>query len=119
VRGNRETVAGELLLTYDPTPGTWMYDWDNDMKMQNLLLVLDLCSVIYLVKMQRLEFFADGRTTFAFHSAPAHDLWESNTRIVSKLTSDFGLIGNIYFGNALMVVVKISRTFRRRSKSNL
>jgi hypothetical protein len=26
---NRETVAGELLLTYDPTPGTWMYDWDN------------------------------------------------------------------------------------------
>jgi hypothetical protein len=31
VRGNRETVAGELLLTYDPTPGTWMYDWDNDM----------------------------------------------------------------------------------------
>ncbi|RZJ33303.1 MAG: glycosidase, partial [Flavobacterium sp.] len=30
VRGNREQVAGELLLTYDPTPGTWMYDWDND-----------------------------------------------------------------------------------------
>ena len=30
VRSNRETTAGELLLTYDPTPGTWMYDWDND-----------------------------------------------------------------------------------------
>ena len=30
VRGNRETIAGELLLTYDPTPGTWMYEWDND-----------------------------------------------------------------------------------------
>ncbi|MCK7529843.1 MAG: hypothetical protein MZV63_01665 [Marinilabiliales bacterium] len=30
VRQNRETVAGELLLTYDPTPGTWMYEWDND-----------------------------------------------------------------------------------------
>jgi hypothetical protein len=29
VRGNRETVAGELLLTYDPTPGT--YGLDNDM----------------------------------------------------------------------------------------
>jgi hypothetical protein len=70
--------------------------------------------------MQRLEFFADGRTTFAFQTRLSHDLWESNTRIVSKLTSDFGLIGNIYFGNAqLMVVVKISRTFGRRSKSNL
>ena len=32
VRWNRETVAGEILFTYDPTPGTWMYDWDNDMK---------------------------------------------------------------------------------------
>ena len=30
VRANRETIAGELLLTYDPTPGTWMYEWDND-----------------------------------------------------------------------------------------
>jgi hypothetical protein len=24
VRGNRETTAGELLITFDPTPGTWM-----------------------------------------------------------------------------------------------
>jgi hypothetical protein len=30
VRGNRETVAGEVLLSYDPTPATWMYEWDND-----------------------------------------------------------------------------------------
>jgi hypothetical protein len=30
VRSNRETVGGELLLTFDPTPGTWMYEWDND-----------------------------------------------------------------------------------------
>jgi hypothetical protein len=30
VRANRETTAGELLLSFDPTPGTWMYEWDND-----------------------------------------------------------------------------------------
>lgn len=30
VRGNREQVAGELMLTWDPTPGTWMYNWDSD-----------------------------------------------------------------------------------------
>ena len=30
VRANRETVAGELLLTFDPTPATWMYEWDSD-----------------------------------------------------------------------------------------
>ena len=28
--GNRETTAGEVLFTFDPTPGTWMYQWDND-----------------------------------------------------------------------------------------
>ncbi|MCD8529562.1 MAG: hypothetical protein LRY25_02140 [Flavobacterium sp.] len=31
--------------------------------------------------------------------APAEDLWESNTRIVSKISPDLGLIANIYFGN--------------------
>ena len=32
VRGNRETTAGELILTYDPTPATWMWAWDNDVR---------------------------------------------------------------------------------------
>jgi hypothetical protein len=31
VRANRETLGGELLITYDPTPSTWMYEWNNDM----------------------------------------------------------------------------------------
>ncbi|MFT5251437.1 MAG: hypothetical protein ACI87N_000416 [Flavobacteriales bacterium] len=103
VRGNRETVAGELLLTYDPTPGTWMYDWDNDMTEDAKFAVSTGFVFRHLPTSQdaAIGIFADGRTTFAFpNSAPAHDLWESNTRIVSKLTSDFGLIGNIYFGNA-------------------
>src|SRR5690606_31637997 len=44
--------------------------------------------------------FLSNRSSFAFErSAPAEDLWESNTRIVSKLTPDFGLIANVYFGN--------------------
>jgi len=29
VSANRETVAGELLLTYDPSPGTWWWAWDH------------------------------------------------------------------------------------------
>jgi hypothetical protein len=44
--------------------------------------------------------FLANRTAFAFErSAPAQDLWESNTRIVSKLSTDLGVIANIYFGN--------------------
>ena len=30
VRVNRETIAGEILFTWDPTPATWMYAWDSD-----------------------------------------------------------------------------------------
>jgi hypothetical protein len=103
VRGNRETVGGELLLTYDPTPATWMYDWDNDMTEDAKFAISSGFVFRHLPTAQdaAVGILADGRQTFAFpNSAPAHDLWESNTRIVSKLTPDFGLIGNIYFGNA-------------------
>ena len=30
VRANREQLAGELLLTFDPTPATYYYEWNND-----------------------------------------------------------------------------------------
>jgi hypothetical protein len=101
VRANRETVGGELLLTFDPTPATWMYEWNNDMVedakfafstgfvYRNLPTTQD-AAIGFLV----------NRTPFAFAtSAPAQNLWESNTRIVSKLTPDLGVIANLYFGN--------------------
>jgi len=84
VRANRETVAGELLLTFDPTPGTWMYEWNNDRAAQDAAIG-----------------FLGTRTLFAFpNSVPAKDLWETHARIVSKVNSDLGIISNLYFGNA-------------------
>ncbi len=102
VRVNRETVAGELLLTYDPTPATWMYEWDNDRAEDAKFAISTDFVFRHLPTTQdaAIGFFSD-RTAFAFSkSAPAHDLWESNTRIVSKLTPDLGFIANFYFGNA-------------------
>ena len=32
VHDNRETQAAELFLTYDPTPATFFYEWDNYLK---------------------------------------------------------------------------------------
>jgi hypothetical protein len=103
VRGNRETTAGELLITYDPTPASWMYEWDNDLAEDAPFAISAGFVYRYLPTSQdaAIGIFPDGRTTFAFPgAAPAQNLWESNTRIVSKLNSDFGLIANIYFGNA-------------------
>ena len=103
VRSNRETTAGELLIAYDPTPATWMWAWDND-EMEDAPFAM---SADFVYRHQpttqdaAIGILANGRTIFAFPGAPsAHDLWEINTRIVSKITPDFGFIVNAFGGNA-------------------
>ena len=101
VRANRETVAGELLLSYDPTPGTWMYEWDNDMA-EDAKFAMNAGFVYrhHPTAQDAAIGFLSNRTPFAFpNSAPAQDLWEFNSRIVAKSSPDFGLIANLYFGN--------------------
>ena len=103
VRSNRETVAGEFLFTFDPTPGTWMYEWDNDLTEDAPIAVS--AGFVYrhhpTTQDAAIGILANGRTTFAFPGAPpARDLWEVYTRIVSKLTPDFGFIANLYGGDA-------------------
>ncbi len=102
VRSNRETVAGELLLTFDPTPGTWMYEWDND-RAEDSKFSTSLGFVYrHLPTTQdaAVIFPGTGRTPVAASGAPpALDLWEVNARIVSKLNPSLGIIANLYGGN--------------------
>ena len=102
VRGNRETTAGEMLLTFDPTPGTWFYEWDND-RAEDAKIAFNLGFVYRhhpTAQDAAIGFLAD-RSFFAFpNSAPAQDLWELSSRIVSKISPDLGLIANIYGGTA-------------------
>ncbi|NBC26118.1 MAG: glycosidase [Bacteroidetes bacterium] len=103
VRGNRETVAGELLLTYDPTPATYMYDWDSDRTEDAEFAVSAGFVYRHLPTTQdaAIGILPDGRSTFAFPGAPeAKDLWEVHGRVVSKLSRDFGIIANVYGGPA-------------------
>lgn len=103
VRGNREMVAGEILFTYDPTPATWMYSWDSDMVEDSKMAIS--AGLVYrhlpTVMDAGVGIFGDGRTLFVFPgSPPARDLWEAHARIVSKVSSKFGVIANVYGGNA-------------------
>ncbi len=102
VRGNRETVGGELLITYDPTPATWMYQWDND-RMEDAKFAMSTGFVyrhLPTVQDAAIGILGNGRTTFVFPgSAPAQDLWEMNVRMVSKISPEFGIIGNVLVGN--------------------
>lgn len=101
VRANREQTAGEILFTYDPTPATWMHSWDSD-RTEDAPFAFSTGFVYrHLPTTQdaAIGILPNGRTTFAFPgAAPAKDLWEAHARIVSKISTDFGVIANIYGG---------------------
>ncbi len=103
VRSNREQTSGEILITFDPTPGSWMYNWDSD-RSEDAELAFNLGFIYrHLPTTQdaAIGILPDGRTTFAFPgAAPAEDLWEVYSRIISKPTKDFGFIANIFGGKA-------------------
>ena len=101
VRGNRETMGAEWLFTYDPTPGTWMYEWDND-SAEDAKFAMNLGFVYrHLPTTQDAHIgFLANRQFFAFpNAAPAEDLWEVSSRVVSKVSPEFGFIGNFFYGN--------------------
>jgi len=101
VLGNQETVAGELLFTYDPTPATWMYNWDADAR-EDASFAASF-GIVY--RSQRgprdasIGILADGRTLFPFPGAPdPEDLWEVHTRMISKQGNGAGIIFNAFAG---------------------
>jgi hypothetical protein len=94
-------VAGELLFTYDPTPATWMYTWDSDIR-EDAPLAISAGVIIRSVKTTQdaaIGIQEDGRSTFPFEGGtPARDLWEVHARIVSKPRPGFGFVSNLYGG---------------------
>ncbi|NJD10558.1 MAG: glycosidase [Gemmatimonadetes bacterium] len=103
VRANRETVAGELMLSFDPTPATWMYAWDNDVREDAKLAFSIGATVRHLPTTQdaAIGILADGRTIFAFPgAAPARDLWETRARVIARPLGGLRLIANLYGGTA-------------------
>ncbi|MBT8276809.1 MAG: glycosidase [Bacteroidia bacterium] len=102
VRANRKTTAGEILLTWDPTPGSWFYEWDND-RAEDAPFAASLgfnYRSLSTTQDASIGFFEGIRDPIAFDGAPpAEDLWEFNGRVVSKLSTEFGLVANFYGGN--------------------
>lgn len=103
VRANREQTAGELLITFDPTPATFMYAWDSDNR-EDARLAFNL-GYIYrhfpTTQDAAIGILADGRTFFAFPGAPpAKDLWEIRSRVVSRVSSSLRFIANGFWGTA-------------------
>jgi beta-galactosidase len=114
VRGNREQMAAEFMLVFDPTPGTWMWAWDNDLR-EDAPFAASLDFVyrhqpscpqgvagqpppVCLSQDAALGVLADG-TLFAFAgSPPRRDLWETNLRVVAAPRDDLRVVGHAYVG---------------------
>ena len=100
VRANRETVGAEFLLTWDPTPGTWLWAWDNDLR-EDARFAGSIGYVFrHLPTVQDASIgILDNGDSFAFPgSTPARDLWEINARAVSRLRPDVRLVAHAYVG---------------------
>ncbi len=102
VRGNRETQAAELMLVFDPTPATWMWQWDNDLQENAPIAVsLDLVYRHQPTATDAGTFYApDGTTRFAFPAGvPAADVYELHLRAVSAPVPGLRLVLHAWAGN--------------------
>ncbi len=101
VRSNRETVAGELMVTYDPTPASWLWAWDNDVR-EDARLAASLGLVFWHLPTTQdasIGILGDGVTRFAFPGAPPpRDLWELQARVVSRPRPDVRVLAHLFVG---------------------
>jgi beta-galactosidase len=102
VLDNRETYAVELLLVWDPTPGTWYWMWDNLQREDaRLALSLDLVYRIQPTSRDASLAINEEGYLFAFGTAPpAQNVWDATLRWVSNPGHSLHLFGHGYVGQA-------------------
>jgi beta-galactosidase len=91
-----------LMIIYDPTPATWMWAWDNDLREDAPFAAsLDL-TYRYQPTTQDsgIGINADG-SLFPFNGAPPpHNLFEARLRVVGAPLPSLRLAGHLWAGQA-------------------
>jgi beta-galactosidase len=97
---NRETKGFELLLAYDPTPGTWMWAWDNDDREDARLAgSLDVTYRIMPTSRDSNFGFLDDGTLFSFDDAPpAANLWDARLNTILNTNAGVRFLVGAYAG---------------------
>ncbi|OJT23861.1 hypothetical protein BO221_18020 [Archangium sp. Cb G35] len=101
VLDNRETLGAELLLTFDPTPGTWFWSWDRDMR-EDAPFAAGLDLVYRHQPTSRdagIAILASGATIAFGKAPPAADEWEATLRMVGNPTKRLKLFGTAMVGS--------------------
>jgi len=99
VVADRETKAAEIYLTYDPTPGTFFYEWDNYLKEDApFAFNLGITKIEYPHK-------ADARTIvgaqgpFQDNGRPPEELIRYSSRLVANPTETIKVTADIEAGH--------------------
>jgi hypothetical protein len=101
VLDNRETLGGELLLIWDPTPATWYWSWDRD-KREDARFAASLDTVYRHQPTSRdatLVILADGSMVASAAVPPPHDVWESTFAWSSAAWQGMRLSGTLFAGS--------------------
>ena len=101
VLGNREVASAEFVYTYDPTFGTWFYDWDIDMK-EDAPFAFNLSLTYDSYKEDtdsHLFFFEEGGTNAPFGAGlEAEDLWLLKSKMIFNPRPGVRTVLNFYTG---------------------
>lgn len=101
VLDNREALAGEFFLTYDPTPASFFYAWDSDSK-EDADFAFSIGGNVTryeTVTDANLFFYQEGNTNAPFGSGmPAEDVWLAKGRFILNPNPDLKIIANLEGG---------------------
>ncbi len=108
VRANREMLGLELLIGYDPTPATWMWAWDNDIRedapfaasldfvYRNMPTTMDVAT--YVPKPIAGLLWTQSPQMFP-GATPPRDLWELRGRVVSRMGTKGRMAATMFVGD--------------------
>jgi beta-galactosidase len=102
VLGNREAKAAELMLTYDPTPETPFYAWDNDLRENaGFAYNIGINYVDYPTFTDAyLFFFDEGGINAPFgEGLPQEEIWTVSTRMVFNPNINARYIAQLLVGS--------------------
>ncbi|MCA9622067.1 MAG: hypothetical protein KC731_23750 [Myxococcales bacterium] len=97
---NRETYGFEMILAYDPTPATWLWQWDN-LRAEDAPATASLGFVYRIqptARDSRIGFTADGNPLVFGTSPPAQNVWMVNAQSLLNLPARVRLLAKAYVG---------------------
>lgn len=101
VLDNREAMAGEFFLTYDPTPASYFYAWDAD-KREDAKFAFSVGGNFTRYETEtdaHLFFYQEGKTNAPFGTGlPAEDLWLAKGKFMLNPNPNLKMIYNLEAG---------------------